>query len=825
MQKLKKYLAVFMSVLMIGTAVLTSVITASASDFTDVNPDDKYAEQIDLLSDIGVIKGTSEGEFSPNEKVTREQMALLLYRLMTGKDNAGTQNTSPFKDLYEPTYNGAISWAYACGFILGTSDTTFDPRGGITLQDALAMVTRALGQTNSSTNSGYPWSYINIANRLGLTDDLDDIDYGKTLTRAETAALLHSALTADYMITKTISGITVSETTTVLSYVYGYESGSAIIAATGKFALPGTSVVIRDGYALVIIENEDGTLDEAYVKVSDLGFADDINNHLGESMRVFYRINSSTGIASLLGAASGCATKEVNSFTYDSGKTYVNIGGIKYNVVSSFSGATATNANELIVFAFDNDETLTQLETNEALIAKEGYFTLKMIYENGSAKAKYAILMPLTLGTLEISASSEINLADGLTKNALTGGFVNPDGAVHGDNVLYYFNSTLNRLVIAEKLLEIPNVKVTRKTSTTATIGGKTYTLGVSGTAQDAEAIYALLTVGESYNIIVYGNSVIGVSDVSENETYASTYLIATSNTTPVVHADKVCYFMTANIGGKSTNIYTSNESVNVGSVYRYETDKDGIMTLIPASSDKFAQSSEVKVVIESASGVTITKGANVYYTLSEDTEGKVNFITDKDTIIVVGTPSGIIYKTGAYSSTFTVDDTAEVVAICENNSGSVKTLRYLYISSGALSSTVDETSCVMVLENKAHEYVDGTVLTAYTVYNFGTGKIETLYSSHADLADGNCYKLDENNRITSSEKVLQTGEVTGYAGNVVTIDGTTYKLASGAVIAGIEADANGNYTVKALSLSAIYGKTVSFIADGNEITRILLAD
>ena len=124
MLKLKKSLSVLLAVLMVSALSLTAVITPNAKDFSDVAPDNAYAEQIDMLSDIGVIVGTSDTEFSPNEKVTREQMALLLYRLMTGKDNSGRVNTSPFRDLYEPVYNGAISWAYACGYILGTSETT-----------------------------------------------------------------------------------------------------------------------------------------------------------------------------------------------------------------------------------------------------------------------------------------------------------------------------------------------------------------------------------------------------------------------------------------------------------------------------------------------------------------------------------------------------------------------------------------------------------------------------------------------------------------------------------------------------------------------------
>lgn len=109
MNHFRKFLAMALAALML----IGATVSVSAKKFDDVANDNIYAEQIDLLSEIGVIVGTSANEFSPNEPVTREQMALLLYRMMIGNDNAGSINTSPFNDLYDPTYHGAISWASA----------------------------------------------------------------------------------------------------------------------------------------------------------------------------------------------------------------------------------------------------------------------------------------------------------------------------------------------------------------------------------------------------------------------------------------------------------------------------------------------------------------------------------------------------------------------------------------------------------------------------------------------------------------------------------------------------------------------------------------
>ncbi|NLY68372.1 MAG: S-layer homology domain-containing protein [Clostridiales bacterium] len=111
------------------------ILTASAKNFADVGRDHDYAEQIGILSDMGVIIGTGVDEdgnalFSPEMKVNREQMALLLFRFMLNRSSAGTVNSSPFTDLVGEIYNGAISWASAAGYIIGTGPNTFNPNQG-----------------------------------------------------------------------------------------------------------------------------------------------------------------------------------------------------------------------------------------------------------------------------------------------------------------------------------------------------------------------------------------------------------------------------------------------------------------------------------------------------------------------------------------------------------------------------------------------------------------------------------------------------------------------------------------------------------------------
>ena len=89
MNKFKKILAPILAALILAS---TSTMVF-AKNYDDVKAEHPARTEISILSDIGVIRGTSDKEFSPNDKVTREQMATLLFRLMLGRDDAGRVNT------------------------------------------------------------------------------------------------------------------------------------------------------------------------------------------------------------------------------------------------------------------------------------------------------------------------------------------------------------------------------------------------------------------------------------------------------------------------------------------------------------------------------------------------------------------------------------------------------------------------------------------------------------------------------------------------------------------------------------------------------------
>ncbi len=192
---MKKFLSLVVAALLTVSAVATS---ASAAKFTDVDvKNEALNDAVELLVALGVTKGTTDTTFGTAENVTRQQMAAFIYRMMkAGKSVEGGVNTTSFTDLDDSTFFFMVSWANSQGIIKGRSATTFDPKGGITLQDAYTMIVRALGYDDGTL--AYPISYISLAEDLGLDEDLPStLNYTDTLTRGDVAIILANMFYAE----------------------------------------------------------------------------------------------------------------------------------------------------------------------------------------------------------------------------------------------------------------------------------------------------------------------------------------------------------------------------------------------------------------------------------------------------------------------------------------------------------------------------------------------------------------------------------------------------------------------------------------------------
>ncbi len=94
---------------------------------------------IEFCLDNGIMSGTGTDTFSPDDTITRAQFASMFYRL--AKEPAAPK-TSKFTDLYQDWYKDAVNWAAANGIIAGTSNTTFSPDDTVTREQIAAIFYR-----------------------------------------------------------------------------------------------------------------------------------------------------------------------------------------------------------------------------------------------------------------------------------------------------------------------------------------------------------------------------------------------------------------------------------------------------------------------------------------------------------------------------------------------------------------------------------------------------------------------------------------------------------------------------------------------------------
>ena len=115
-------------------------------DFADVDPAAWYGEAVRWAAGQGIVGGYGNGSFGPNDPVTREQLAAILYRFAQhmGYDTEGQADLSGFTDLTQvSTYaREAMAWCVDAGLLSGTSPTTLSPRGQATRAQTAAVLMR-----------------------------------------------------------------------------------------------------------------------------------------------------------------------------------------------------------------------------------------------------------------------------------------------------------------------------------------------------------------------------------------------------------------------------------------------------------------------------------------------------------------------------------------------------------------------------------------------------------------------------------------------------------------------------------------------------------
>lgn len=121
----------------------------AAANFRDVEQGSWYYESVASAQKLGIIEGKADGSFGVNDQITREDMAVMAYRLAKHQQLqlSGQAGSVPFTDkqaiaAYALEATGALQSA---GIIQGLGEGRFGPKGQATRAEAAVIIDRLLG--------------------------------------------------------------------------------------------------------------------------------------------------------------------------------------------------------------------------------------------------------------------------------------------------------------------------------------------------------------------------------------------------------------------------------------------------------------------------------------------------------------------------------------------------------------------------------------------------------------------------------------------------------------------------------------------------------
>lgn len=188
------------------TSKPTGTTTTKKLPFDDVKKSDWYYDDVRFVYDEGLMNGISSKNFAPLSEVTRGMIVTILWRM---EGEPAPARGCQFSDVASGSYyEKAIAWAAENGIVTGISATEFRPDDNITREQLAAILYRyakykgmdvSAGETGSiqsfsdaSSVSEYAVTAMKWACGTGLINGISGkLVPAGTATRAQTAAILH----------------------------------------------------------------------------------------------------------------------------------------------------------------------------------------------------------------------------------------------------------------------------------------------------------------------------------------------------------------------------------------------------------------------------------------------------------------------------------------------------------------------------------------------------------------------------------------------------------------------------------------------------------
>ncbi len=147
----KKLLSAIIAAVMVFSVIASGILAEDVSSdtvFRDVKTNSWYKESVDYVYNNGLMTGVSGYEFAPDAKMSRAMLVTVLWR-QEGSPEGFANN---FKDVKHGSwYEGAVCWAGENGIVNGISEGVFSANGNITREQMTTILYRYTQFIGSST--------------------------------------------------------------------------------------------------------------------------------------------------------------------------------------------------------------------------------------------------------------------------------------------------------------------------------------------------------------------------------------------------------------------------------------------------------------------------------------------------------------------------------------------------------------------------------------------------------------------------------------------------------------------------------------------------
>lgn len=826
MSNLKRFLALTLAMLMVVGAM-----AVSAKSFTDVATAAPYAEAVDVLSELGVIAGTSADEFSPDALVERQQMAMFIARLATAKPAwFAVEAAAVFKDQKDPGYNAAIAYAVTNGIILGRSSTEFDGAATVTLQEAATMLCRALGYYTNAMNAAYPMSYLMMADEIGLLKKLENVAPTDALTRGEVAIMLYNAFYAKIASVDMVYGPNgmdrIVEVPSDANAKYlstskwdCKEFKGAGVVATVDFTLKSNSPVatsksiadpvriVANGYNKVV----------SFASISKF-FTEGATpaDMLGVELKVLVKNDKIIKI-DVVGSK---FTTKVASYNDADSKKIVTVNGVAYNLTSGLDLTYPADGDNCFYMYVGSD--IQKIAAVPASISqiKSGFFMMDVI--NEGRDSQMIVYKPLTFGKVTLDTTNNKLQLGGknITKNTV--------GAVKDSYVTYFTNGN-NLVEVVALATKSENNKVVKIAGTTVTFeNGTTAPAVAPDTLPIASAELITLNLGSSYNVYSIDGKVVktetfaasaaytskpyyyvsGITATADEFTGALTYKVrvvdqAGVETVKVITKinDVVIKDISSTIrvsiagsdridwAGVSTNLLNEVVTLDGDKLYTYDmgasSDKYHGVVLSNGAIAQYDTAVNAVAVVKTFKKHTSIAGL---YSITNGIDSVRNVILTDNTKVLVKASDGYAVFTGKDIPSLAVSFTGKSAYIYRENSAGINELTYLFAST---ESKISELKGVTSTTDNLYIFINVAAYTektkTYNVINITTGAADQLtftndngYASinYAYGVNSHIYKITTAGAADEQSTVKTIRLSGGYLndnGTIYTTTGTKY--------------------------------------------------